>query len=67
MDLMPDTVSVDVSGKNLGDTITANDFNLDKQIKITDKEDEIYASVTQIKEQAVETSEDNADQTEANA
>lgn len=67
MDLMPDTVAVDVSGKNLGDTITANDFNLDKQIKITDKEDEIYASVTQIKEQAVETPEDNAAQTEANA
>lgn len=61
MDLMPDAVTIDVAGKQLGDTVTANDFNLDKQIKITDKEDEIYASVTQLKEQVVETAEETTD------
>lgn len=59
MDLMPDAVSVDVSGKELGDTITINDFNLDKQIKINDREDEIFAAITQLKGQAdVETAEE---------
>lgn len=52
MDLMPDAVSVDVSGKELGDTITINDFDLDKQIKVNDKTDEIYASIAKFKEQA---------------
>lgn len=51
MDLMPDAVSIDVSDKELGDTITIKDFNLDKQIKINDKEDEIYAAIILLKEQ----------------
>ena len=52
MSLMPDVVNVDVSQKKLGDTITIKDFDLDKQIKVTDKEDEIYAAITQLDEQA---------------
>lgn len=50
MDLMPDTVTVDVSEKELGDTVTVNDFNLDKQIKVNDIESEIYATVAKLKE-----------------
>jgi len=50
MDLMPDAVTVDVSKKELGDTITVNDFNLDKEIKVNDMEGEIYATVAKLKE-----------------
>jgi large subunit ribosomal protein L25 len=52
MDLMPDAVTIDVSEKKLGDTITIKDFDLDKQIKIIGKEDEIYAVIAQLKNQA---------------
>lgn len=48
MALMPDAVSIDVSESELGDTITIKNFNLDKQIKVNDKEDEIYAAITQL-------------------
>ena len=51
MDLMPDSLSIDVSQMKLGDTITIKEFNLDKLIKVSDKEDEIYAAVTQLKEE----------------
>ena len=68
MDLMPDAVSIDVSEKQLGDTITIKDFDLDKQIKIIDKEDEIYAAITQLKGQSdVETAEEATDQPEPKA
>lgn len=50
MGLMPDMITVDVADKKLGDTITMKDFDLDKKIKITDDEDQVYASVIQIKE-----------------
>ncbi len=50
MDLMPDAVTVDVSKKELGDTVTVNDFNLDKEIKVNDMEGEIYATVAKLKE-----------------
>jgi len=48
--LMPDSVTVDVSTMVLGDTITSKNFVLDAQIKITDSEDEVYATITTIKE-----------------
>lgn len=54
MALMPDSVVIDISEKELGDTITVKDFSLDKEIKISDKEDEVYASITQIKKQIEE-------------
>ena len=57
MALMPDAVSVDVSEKELGDTITIKDFDLNAEIKVTDKEDEVYASIVQIKEQVEEETE----------
>lgn len=52
MDLMPDAVTVDVSEKELGDTVTVKDFNLDKQIKVNDIEGVIYATVAKLKENA---------------
>ncbi|HBP64379.1 MAG TPA: hypothetical protein DD730_08910, partial [Desulfosporosinus sp.] len=50
--LMPESIVVDVSSMVLGDTITAKNFNLDKQIQIIDSEDEVYATITTIKELA---------------
>ncbi|MBC8060534.1 MAG: 50S ribosomal protein L25 [Clostridiaceae bacterium] len=51
MALMPDSVSVDVSEKEFGDTITIKDFSLDEQLKINDKADEVYATVVEFKDQ----------------
>jgi large subunit ribosomal protein L25 len=50
LQIMPDGISIDVSEKKLGDTITIADFDLDAKIKITDNEDEIYAAIVQMKE-----------------
>jgi large subunit ribosomal protein L25 len=47
--LMPDSVDIDVSEKNLGDTITSKDFTLDPALKISGSEDEIYATITYLK------------------
>lgn len=44
--LMPETVVIDVSKMVLGDTITSKNFNLDKQIKITENENEVYGIIT---------------------
>lgn len=49
--LMPNLVVVDVSNKEVGDTITFQDFALDEQIKNNDGEDEIYAIIKVKKEQ----------------
>ncbi|WP_291633289.1 50S ribosomal protein L25 [Clostridium sp.] len=57
MNLMPDSVSIDVSEKKLGDTITINDFDLDAKIKITDDADQVYAAIIALKEQAEEDTE----------
>jgi len=54
MAIMPDAVSIDISEKEFGDTITIKDFVLDEQIKITDDEDQVYASITQMKEEEEE-------------
>ncbi|HEY5584919.1 MAG TPA: 50S ribosomal protein L25 [Ruminiclostridium sp.] len=50
MAIMPDSVSIDLSEKELGYSITINDFDLDKQIKVTDKENEVYGIIAQMKE-----------------
>ena len=44
-DLMPDVVIVDVSQKELGDSITAKDLHLPKGLHITDQENEVYAHI----------------------
>ncbi|MBX4264220.1 50S ribosomal protein L25 [Clostridium estertheticum] len=54
MAIMPDALSVDVSQMALGDSITIKNFDLNKEIRVTDKEDEVYASVTQMKEEVEE-------------
>ncbi|MDR3599699.1 MAG: 50S ribosomal protein L25 [Desulfosporosinus sp.] len=48
--LMPETVVVDVSSMALGDTITAQNFTLDNQIKITDSENEVYGIMAPLRE-----------------
>lgn len=69
MSLMPDMVSMDVSEKEPGYNITIKDFDLDKNIKINDKEDEIYGVITTKKEISaeVETAEKVVVETEAKA
>jgi large subunit ribosomal protein L25 len=52
--VMPDLAVVNVSEKKLGDTITINDFALDKQLKICDREDEVYGIITHLKAQSAE-------------
>ncbi|MFT5871878.1 MAG: large subunit ribosomal protein L25 [Clostridium sp.] len=58
MALMPDSVSIDVSEKKLGDTITAKDFDLNKKIKIIDEENQVYAAIIAMKEQVEEVTEE---------
>ena len=48
--LMPDSVIVDVSTMVLGDTITSANFNLDKQLTITESENEVYGIITPLPE-----------------
>lgn len=50
MELMPETIIVDVSEKILGDTITIKNFELDEQIKTNNTQEEIFAIVTQLRE-----------------
>lgn len=54
--LVPEVLNVDVSEKNSGDVITSKDFNLDNQIKIHDKENEVYATITKLVYEAAEES-----------
>ncbi len=54
--LVPEFLNVDVSEKNSGDTITSKDFDLDKQIKVHDKENEAYATITKLMAEVVEES-----------
>lgn len=49
-DLMPDSISVDISAKELGDTITSASFTVPKGLKILDSETEIYAVIKAVKE-----------------
>ncbi len=52
--LMPESVVVDVSNMVLGDTITSEDFNLDKQLKINESENEVYGIIIPLRELIVE-------------
>ncbi|MBZ9607064.1 50S ribosomal protein L25 [Clostridium estertheticum] len=54
MGILPDGISIDISQKILGDTITIKDFDLNKQIKVTDDENQIYAAIAQMKEEVTE-------------
>lgn len=69
MTIMPNVLEVDVSNKELGDTITAEDFKLDERIKVLDREDEVYGAVTHLKtiekdtEEEVDAAEETAEET----
>lgn len=65
MAIMPDALSVDVSQMKLGDAVTIKNFELDEQIKVTDKDDEVYASITQMKEEEEEEVEEVVETPEA--
>lgn len=45
IDLMPDAICVDVSDMNLGDSITLKNFELDKLLKVGEKEDAVYGII----------------------
>ncbi len=52
--LMPDVVTVDLSKKELGDSVTAKDFDLHPDIQILDAEDEAYAVIKAVRETTAE-------------
>lgn len=62
--LIPDSVVVDVSKMTIGDVITAKNFNLDKQIKILDKEDEAYGVIIPLRELTEEPEAETGTETE---
>ncbi|WPC42221.1 50S ribosomal protein L25 [Clostridium sp. JS66] len=61
IDLIPEVIHVNVSEKNAGDAITLKDLNLDNQLKIHDKENEIYATITKIVDKPVEDSDEESE------
>jgi len=52
--MMTDAIYVDVSEKQMGDTITLKDLDLDKQLKVHEKEDTIFGIIINLKNQPVE-------------
>lgn len=62
MDLMPGAIHIDASDMTLGDAITLSNFNLDKQIKVNDKEDTVYGVITHQSEKETEVTEDVKDE-----
>ena len=52
--VVPEEVTVDVSGMELGKTITAADFHLPEGVKVLDPENETYAVIKQVKEEVPE-------------
>jgi large subunit ribosomal protein L25 len=69
INLIPNNITVDVSEKEQGDTVTLKDLDLNPELKVLDREDEVYASVTALKEQVVDEPEESekSEQTEASA
>lgn len=45
MNLMPDAMKVDVSEMQPGDSITIGNFAMDKDLKVGDKEETVYAVI----------------------
>lgn len=48
MDLMPEAIHIDVAAMNLGDSITADNFNLHPQLKVSEKEEVVYAVINSL-------------------
>ncbi|WP_089609242.1 50S ribosomal protein L25 [Dehalobacterium formicoaceticum] len=57
MNILPNQIVIDVSEKELGDTITYGDFGLDEEIKNNDPEDEVYGIIKAKKENVMEEEE----------
>lgn len=64
MALMPDAIYVDVSMMELGDKITQANFDLDKQINLSEKEDEVYGVITNLKDQSIDSTVETETETE---
>ena len=62
MALMTDAIYVDVSEMNLGDTITLNNFDLDKQLKVNEEDDISYGMIINLKELPIDEN-DETDET----
>ena len=66
MDFMLDAIYVDVSEKKLGDTINLKDFDLNKELKVSEKEDVVYGIIINLKnhpiDEVVETKTEKADE-----
>ena len=52
--IMPDALYVDVSEKELDDTISLNNFDLDQQLKVSEKEDVVYGVIVELKNQPMD-------------
>lgn len=62
MDLMPDAIHIDVAAMNLGDSITADNIHLDSQLKVSEKEEVVYAVINSMAPEATaETIEEAAE------
>ena len=48
MDLMPDGLYVNVADMNIGDSITVDNFQLDPQLTVSEKEDAVYAVINNL-------------------
>lgn len=52
--MMIDAIYVDVSEKQLGETITLNNLDLDKQLKVSEQEDTVFGIIINLKNQPVD-------------
>jgi len=48
-ELMPDSLTVNVSEKASGDTVTSADFSLSPELKVIEPENEIYAAIKEVR------------------
>lgn len=63
MNIMPNQIVIDVSEKELGDTITYQEFALDPEIKNNDPEDEVYGVIKPRKENVLEEEDTDTEET----
>lgn len=54
MDAVPESIDVDVAQLNAGDSITAENFSMPPQLKVSDKEDTVFAGINHLQVEAAE-------------
>lgn len=54
MDAVPESITVEVSQLNSGDSITAENFGSDSSLKISEKEDAVFAVISHLQVEAAE-------------